>query len=257
MALSRTLASGPGSAGGRPLHDAVAERLAEFVRSEGIGPDGRLPAERRLSDLFAVSRVTVRQALTALEDQGVVYRSPSRGWFVSGQQRPRPSSATGHRVEGFADYARTHGLKAHARVLTSQVRACTVQEAELLHMAPGAPVFELRRLRYLDDLVIALEHNRLVLGLCPNLPEIDFGTASLYATLRAADPPQVPAAAEYSVEARAPSAEEMTLLETDASVPMLVATQLTYNQRGRPIELTVQSYRGDRYRFQATITDGS
>lgn len=38
---------------------------------------------------------------------------------------------------------------------------------------------------------------------------------------------------------------------------MLVATQLTSNQESRPIELTVQVYRGDRYRFRASITNQS
>ncbi len=243
---------------GRALHEGVAERIAGYVRSEGLGPHGRLPAERHLAGLFGVSRVTIRQALSTLEERGILYRSPSRGWFVSDEDAPPPPRTSGvHIVEGFADYARAHGLNAHARVLSSQVRPCTIQEAEALRMAPGAPLFELRRLRYLDDLVIALEHNRLVLSLCPSLPDIDFGTASLYATLRAANPPQIPAAAQYSVEARRPSAEEMALLESDETIPMLVATQLTHNQHGQPIELTVQSYRSDRYRFQATITDGS
>jgi GntR family transcriptional regulator len=36
---------------------------------------------------------------------------------------------------------------------------------------------------------------------------------------------------------------------------MLVATQLTFNQADRPIELTVQVYRGDRYLFRASITN--
>ncbi|WP_211192127.1 hypothetical protein [Actinoplanes sp. TBRC 11911] len=35
-----------------------------------------------------------------------------------------------------------------------------------------------------------------------------------------------------------------------------VATTLTFNQPGRPIELTTQVYRGDRYRFRASITNG-
>ena len=46
----------------------------------------------------------------------------------------------------------------------------------------------------------------------------------------------------------------MRLLEIDETTPVLVATQLTYNQDRRPIEFTVAAYRGDRYRFRASIT---
>jgi GntR family transcriptional regulator len=140
-------------------------------------------------------------------------------------------------------------------VLESGVRPGAITEAESLRIAPGADRFEMRRLRYLNGLVVVLEHNRLPLALCPALAATDFTTASLYATLRAADPPQLPRVAQYSVEARQPTAEERRLLEVDEIVPMLEATQLAFNQDGRPMELTVATYRGDRYRFQASITD--
>jgi GntR family transcriptional regulator len=130
-----------------------------------------------------------------------------------------------------------------------------VAEAEQLRIAPGADLFDLHRLRFLDGLLVVLEHNRLPLSACPALADTDFTTASLYATLRAADPPQLPRVADYSVEARHPTAREMELFEIGATMPMLVATTLTSNQAARPIELTVQVYRGDRYRFRASITN--
>ncbi len=124
-----------------------------------------------------------------------------------------------------------------------------------MRIAPGAALFELHRLRYLNDLVVVEEYNRIPLNLCPSLPDVDFTTASLYATLRQADPPQIPRVAEYTVEARRPSPTEAALLEIDDSAPVLVATQLSYNQHDNPMELTVQVYRGDRYRFTASITN--
>lgn len=238
------------------LHEAVAHQILELIGTEAFVPGDRLPAERRLAEQLGVSRVTLRLALGALEADGVLTRSPSRGWFVAGGESVFAIRRAQYRVEGFADYAAVHGLKAHSQVLSSGARAATLQEAEALRVAPGAELFEMRRLRFLDGLVIALEHNRVVLALCPRLVEVDFTEASLYATLRAAEPPQIPTAADYSVGARQANEEERRLLGTDHLVPMLVATQLTYNQDGRPIELTVQSYRSDRYRFQATITDG-
>jgi GntR family transcriptional regulator len=158
-------------------------------------------------------------------------------------------------VQGFADYAEANGLTARSRVLSATVRSATVAEAERLRIAPGAEIFDLHRLRLLDGLLVVLEHNRLPLAVCPALATTDFNRASLYATLRAADPPQLPRVADYSVEARHPTPREMELLEIGETMPMLVATQLTYSQADRPIELTVQAYRGDRYRFRASITN--
>ena len=163
--------------------------------------------------------------------------------------------ATAHTVQRFADYAVEHGLTTHARVLESGVRPATVAEAEMLRIGPGAELFEMRRLRFLDGLVVVLEHNRLPLALCPALATADFTTESLYATLRQADPPQLPRVADYSVHARQPRPVECSLLEVDDRIPLLEATQLAFNQDGRPLELTIATYRGDRYRSRASITD--
>ncbi|GAA5165924.1 GntR family transcriptional regulator [Amycolatopsis dongchuanensis] len=237
-----------------PLYERTAARLLDELRATGARTGDRLPSERALSARYGVSRVTLRAALAELEARGIVRPTSSRGWFVAELGAPAPAAAA-PQVQGFADYAEVNGLTASSRVLSATVRPATVPEAEQLRIAPGADLFDLHRLRFLDDLVVVLEHNRLPLAVCPALAGTDFGKASLYATLRAADPPQLPRVADYSVEARHPTPRERELLETGDTMPMLVATQLTFNQEDRPIELTVQVYRGDRYRFRASITN--
>ncbi|MFF0512150.1 GntR family transcriptional regulator [Streptomyces sp. NPDC004250] len=263
-----------------PLYAQVAARLMDDITAGGARAGDRLPSERVLAERYAVSRVTMRSALADLANRGVIESSPARGWFLTStgtgadtgagaaaaagasagggtaEAGDTPSTPPGGRsVQGFADHALRHGLAARTRVLASAVRPARVQEAEELRIAPGAPLFEMRRLRYLDDLVVVVEHNRLPLALCPRLADTDFGTASLYATLRTATPGQFPRVADYSVEARQPTPEERELLEITDVTPVLVATQLAYNQDARPLELTVAIYRGDRYRFRASITD--
>ncbi len=205
-----------------------------------------------LTGRYGVSRVTLRSALALLADRGAVQAAPSRGWFVTGDVSI--ATATAH-VEGFADYARKHRIPTTTRVLVTRTRPATVPEARRLRIAPGEELFEMRRLRYLNGLVVVLERNRLPLALCPALPETDFTAASLYATLLTADPPQIPRRAEYAVEARSPNREERRVLELEGtSVPVLMARQLTYSQHGHPMELTDQAYRGDRYQFRGSIT---
>lgn len=236
-----------------PLYGRTASRLWDEVRAAGAHAGDRLPSERVLAARYGVSRVTLRAALGELQARGLVAPSAARGWFVTDHAQA-PTQASAPHVQGLADYALSRGLSARTRVLSARVRSCTEREAEALQTVPGAQLYELRRLRSLDDLVVVLEHNRLPLALCPALAAVDFTHASLYATLRAAVPPQVPRMADYAVEARHASPEEGQLLEIDGSTPVLVATQLSYNQDGRPLELTVAAYRGDRYLFRARIT---
>ncbi|MEU2792384.1 GntR family transcriptional regulator [Streptomyces sp. NPDC007100] len=242
-----------------PLYERTAARLLDDLRAAAARPGDRLPSERALVDRYAVSRVTLRSALAQLESRGIVRPSSSRGWFVAElgllPEATTTSASAAPQVQGFADYAQANGLTTAGKVLSATVRPAMVPEAEQLRIAPGADLFDLHRLRFLDGLLVVLEHNRLPLAACPALAETDFNTASLYATLRAADPPQLPRSADYSVEARHPTPREIELFEIGETMPMLVATQLTSNQESRPIELTVQVYRGDRYRFRASITN--
>ncbi len=239
----------------RPLYQRLADDIrADLLREPSAGGT-RLPSERALVERFGVSRVTVRAALNELKAQGVLVSLPARGWAVAQGVLEGAGRLGRDHVQGFADLATQRGLRMRSRVLETAIRPATVREADLLRTAPGVELFEMRRVRYLDDLAIALEHNRLPLSIAPAIADADFSGTSLYALLRAADPPQVPRYADYSVEARNATSDERELLEIEGPVPILSATQLTFNQDNRPIEYTVQAYRGDRYTFHASITD--
>lgn len=237
-----------------PLYLRLADRIHEDLRAADGADGARLPSERQLTERYQASRVTIRAALKELRERGVLISLPARGWAIAATSIPRGPGTAG-RAMGFTDLAQQRGLTMRSKVLSSQVRPATVHEAELLRTVAGADIFEMRRLRYLNDLVIAIEHNRLPLAVAPALTRTDFSRQSLYDVLRGASPQQQPHHADYSVEARNATAEERTLLEIIDPVPILSATQLTFNQEALPIELTNQAYRGDRYAFRATITD--
>lgn len=240
---------------GRPLYERLADEIRAELARGSTADRSRLPSERRLVERFGVSRVTVRAALNELKAQGVLVSLPARGWAVAPGTLEGAARLGRDHVQGFADLAAARGLRMRSRVLETTTRPATVQEAEALRTAPGVVLFEMHRVRYLNDLAVAVEHNRLPLSLAPAMAETDFAEASLYALLRAGDPPQVPRYADYSVEARNATDTERELLEINGPVPILSATQLTFNQDNEPIELTVQAYRGDRYTFHASITD--
>lgn len=233
------------SSGHSPLYLRVARQVGSRIADGQLRPGDRLPSERQLQGEFGVSRVTMRQALSKLVDEGLVTSSPGRGWFVSTQLNEPPGT-----LLSFSEMVTERGLRPTSKVLEIGVRSATLDEAEGLQMAPGAALFFVRRLRLIDDMATALDFSRLPAILVPGLETLDFTTSSLYATLQEKYD-LLPTRADFCVEALPATQEQAKLLEVTNGTPLLASTQTTYDQHDRPLEIGKITYRGDRYRFRA------
>ena len=214
------------------LYQQIARRIADEV-TPVLSAGSRLPSERVLCKRFAVSRVTLRAALGVLSEQGALTSSAARGWFVAPPAEPGPGPAEGTRgILGFSETAATQGQVTVARVLHAECRPASLDEAESFGIVAGSAVFELRRLRFLEGLVIAVDNSRLPLTICPHIDRHDFTVESLYRVLRTAQKPVIPTVADYAVEAVPASREDAALLELPEGMPLLVASQKTADQFG-------------------------
>lgn len=66
----------------RPVFRQIADGLRAAVTAGLYGPDDALPSEAALIAYFGVARMTVRQALQVLREEGLVRTAPGRGIFV-------------------------------------------------------------------------------------------------------------------------------------------------------------------------------
>ena len=76
-------------------YEHVAERLAGEIRSGALAPGQRLPSERELARRMEVGRASVREAIAALQVQGVIETRPGSGSFVAPdavERLPAPSA---------------------------------------------------------------------------------------------------------------------------------------------------------------------
>jgi GntR family transcriptional regulator len=240
--------SAPRTTGADPLYRRVGYRILEQISSGALRRGDRLPSERALSEQCGVSRVTLRRALQQLEEDGVVASSRGSGWYVTAEVLGEPPNA----LLSFTEMARTRGLGPSAHILDQRVRPATLDESEALGIAPGAELLHLERLRLLNDVPIAFDHSLIPVEIAPSLPEYDFTVVSLYTTLEL-EYAVVPSRADYAVEAVAADERAAGLLDVAVGAPTLVTTQTTYESHDRPFELSTMTYRGDRYRFRASL----
>jgi GntR family transcriptional regulator len=232
----------------RLRYQRVQEALAQEIARDRRPPGSPLPPERALAEHFGVSRVTMRRALAELQRTGVVVRAPTGGWLVAGTQVGEPPN----QLMSFSEMAAARGLVPSARVLQCHVRPATLDEADTLGLAPGAPLFELERLRLMDGIPILVDRTRIPLALAPDIADVDFSTASLYAVLEERYGIR-PDRARFAIEAVAADERIARLLELPSGGPLLRCEQVTVDEQGRTIEICEMLYRGDRYRFRATL----
>jgi GntR family transcriptional regulator len=233
------------------LTSRVREELEGRIERGDLAPGEQLPTERELRDEFGVSRVTVRRALASLTDDGLVYAIQGRGTFVASERLAEPPNT----LQSFHELVANEHVTVGAQPLKVDTRAATIDEAEMFGIAPGAPLFELVRLRTLDELPVAIDSTTLPLSIDPALPGLDWSQESLYARLVAAG--HAPVSADYAVEARAADARVAGLLAAPPGSPVLVAESEVNDVAGRVIVIGVITYRGDRYRFRSRLAAGS
>lgn len=244
------------------LHRRVADYLKERIGHGVIVAGSRVPAERVLAEQFDVSRVTVRRALKELEQQGLVEVIGGTRWV----RRDAPAIVTA-RVDddnaesieegatglvSFSDLAAANGLTATSKVLRIATRPSTLDEADRLGIAPGAPIVELVRLRSLDGVPTLIDFSLIPEAPAPGLGDLDFETVSLYGTL-AERYGMHAVGAECVMEARGASAEIAVHLGLAGGDPVLEIVQTTFDESDRIIQWGRSVYRGDRYRFRALL----
>ena len=235
-------------AGSDPLHRRVYRAIADEIATGALAPGARLPSERELCERLSVSRATVRRALAELGADGLVESSVGRGTSVAAG----PIGEAPNTLMSFTELGASRGLVASARVLVSLVRPADIDESEAFGIAPGAELFVLERLRLLDGMPVSLDRSRVPLALAPSLADSDFGATSLYAVLDRAG--AGPTRADYGVQAIRADARQAKLLRVETGAPLLHATTAGRDANNRLVELGEMAYRGDRYRFRATLT---
>ena len=222
--------------------------LTSSLASGRWPPGSLLPSERALAEELGVSRTTLRHALRELADAGFLEPAPQRGWFVA-----RAYISEGPNVlAGFSEGAAARGLTAGSRVVSLRVSPCSFEMAELLGVPPASEVVELERVRTLDALPVAVQSLSLPQRLVPGLDKENLEDGSLYRLL-AEKYALTPSRCDYTLQADAASAHVAALLDIAPGSPVLVGHEVTIDTQDRVMAAGRMVYRGDAYRFTATL----
>ncbi|MEV2240328.1 GntR family transcriptional regulator [Micromonospora sp. NPDC049891] len=227
-----------------PKHVAITNELREQCRQLPVG--SRLPAEKELAAHFAVSRMTVRQALDALASDGRVERVPGLGTFVR-----RPTVAMGPNLTSFSEDMRARGLRPSSRLIAIEEVSATPEIALDLGLDAGVPVIRLERLRFADDEPMCLEDAYLPARFQRILDDADL-EQSLHEILATAG--VVMASARRLVRAVPAPSRDAQLLGLAEHAPALEIVDVFYDTNRRPAHRSRSRYRHDRYEVRSDLS---
>jgi len=239
------------------VHDSESpyyRQLYEILRRDIIqgqrSPGERLPSESELIERYQVSRVTVRQAMDLLVQDGLIYRRRGRGTFVS-----TPKIEQGlTQIISFTEDMRRRGFQAETAVLASAILNAGPEIAAKLGIAAGEEIAYLERLRLADGEPLSIESSQLVHRLCLGVLDGDYAHNPLRAALEQDYDLRLVRATQV-IRAVVATGELAQKLSIAPGSPLFFIERISYSQHERPVEFLQLYHRADRYALYNELRD--
>jgi len=230
-----------------PLYYQLMQELRQRIEGGTWKPGDLIPSERELSETYGISRMTVRQALTELVNDGLLRRDQGRGTFVAKAKIRKQLS----RLTSFTEDMRARGRQPRAQVLRAEMVPARPKVANMLQIDVEQQVALVERLRSADDEPVGIECSHLSFKGCEAILREDL-SGSLYRLLGELFG-LAPTRAQEEIEAGPCGSREAQILGIQHNEPVLVIRRRTLDQDQHPFEYVESVYRGDNYVFSAEL----
>jgi GntR family phosphonate transport system transcriptional regulator len=227
--------------GQQPIWQQIRANLAGEIAS-GQRPGGSmLPTEAALSRHFGVNRHTIRRALRALAEDGLVRAEQGRGTFV---QDVGIDYLIGSRTR-FSENIRAQDFEPGLELLGFRICPAPVDIAEMLDIEPETEIFETQTRRLADDRPVTVSTSYYA-GIDARLFERALRKGQSVTTALAALGIDDYHRKKTIVSARMPSAADADLLKQPRARPILHVESVNVLDDGRPIEFARTRFASDR-----------
>ncbi|WP_457418081.1 GntR family transcriptional regulator [Roseateles sp. P5_E7] len=230
------------------LYSRIREDIRARIVSGAWQPHDRLPSESELMGLYGVSRITVRQALSDLQKERVIFKVAGKGSFVSA---PKPFQELG-RLQGFAEAMGALGHDTYNRLLSVATVPATEEVAQRLQLSAGDLVTEIHRVRHVGAQPVSLDLTWLPLALGQRVAREDLAVRDIFGILEA-DCAAPLGHADLVMDARLASADQAALLGVEPGAPLLHIERLTHGRDGRPLDYEHLYCRADNFQYRLRL----
>ncbi|MFU2163303.1 GntR family transcriptional regulator [Streptococcus pluranimalium] len=220
------------------IHDNIKKSIDEGRWKIGQ----RLPSERDLADSFEVSRMTLRQAVTLLVEEGILERRVGSGTFVA-------SSRVQEKMRGTTSF--TEIIKSQGKIPTSKLISYirshpNDQEVRLLNVKPHSYIIRMGRIRYADHIPVLFEVTSVPEKLVKTFEKTDI-TEHFFQTMIAHG--YEIGKSQQTISAKVADEQVARYLEIEEKSALLTLTQVSYLTDGQAFEYVRSQYVADRFEF--------
>ncbi len=227
-------------------------QLKQIVRSEidrGVyKPGDRLPSEPEWIQLYGVSRITVRQALTELENEGVVVRRHGKGTYVAEQHIEQELV----RLTDFVEDMHLAGLAPSSQVLAFVHETASQFVAESLGLPRGEEVIRIDRLRLANNLPIAYDMTWLPLRFGMLLSPEMLIRETIYSILESRYSIPVEAGT-FHITAATATTEQARYLDIASGASLLLIQRISCTTGDVRVYMQERYYRPDRVSYRVIL----
>lgn len=231
-----------------PAYYQIQMDLKDRIKRGEWARTGQLPSEAKLAETYAVSRITLRQALAELEKDGWIKKSRGRGAVIC--ENPVPFV---HKL----DYSLVSSSRSKYNITASMLSIQRFEQpydevCAMLRLAPGEPVVYLKRLFSLEGKPLAIGRSWLSLHRFPALDTQGLDNNRLSATLLSRYHVRAVRVEDW-VEAVRPTPSDCQLLDISYDCPLLSVRGISYDADDVPVEYSTTLWLGDMVRFKITM----
>ena len=227
-----------------PLYVQLTDILREEIERGLWTPDRKIPSENELHRKYGISRMTARQVIAQLVNEGLLYRVQGKGTFVA----PNKISTRSPAYAGIRKQLEDLGYATKTTLLSMGQVPADRAVGKMLRLDDNDQVFALRRLRSADAVPISLHESYVPVVLAPDLDEHDTINEQLCVVLKEHYGLTMGHVKE-TLEIVTASAETAEKLEVRAGAPLLMLQHSVAARDGRLFEYARITFRGDKVRL--------
>ncbi|NBA95903.1 UTRA domain-containing protein [Pseudomonas sp. R5(2019)] len=226
---------------------AICTALQEQIEHGLLAAGCKLPAERKLSEVFATTRITLREALVQLEARGLIYREERRGWFVSPPRLTYDLMKRSH----FHAMVREQGREPSTHLLSARLQPASAAVCAALQLPALSSVIRICRSRCIDGRPVLYAEHYLNPQYFPGILALDLGQSltELYARHYQIEYGRV----RFEMLPTALPAAAAAALKVALGTPGLHITRVNHDQQGRLIDCDLEFWRHDAICMSAVV----